>query len=85
MPHIPHKAIKQAGDTAEHERNEGATPTLSQRAGRIADAARAHSGATAAAGAAVIAGFAAAAAIPMLRGRKPGEPKSTPGKGRKGR
>ena len=84
MSHTPNKAIAHAGDTAELERDESATPTLSQRAGKIAETARAHPGATAAAGAAVIAGVAAAAAIPMLRGRKTVDAKSAP-KSRKGR
>jgi hypothetical protein len=69
MSHIPNAAIPHAGGTAELEREEGASPSLRDRAGKIAEQARAHPKTAVAAGAAVIAGV-AAAAIPLVRGRK---------------
>jgi hypothetical protein len=81
MSHIPNTAMPHAGETAELEREENAGPTLRERAGKIAEQARAHPKTAAAAGAAVIAGVAAAAAIPLVRGRKSSSGGSSASKG----
>jgi hypothetical protein len=80
MSHIPNSAMPHAGDTAELERKEASGPSFKERAGKIAETARAHPKTTVAAGAAVIAGVAAAAAIPLVRGRKSSGTKSNASK-----
>ena len=76
MSHIPNSAMPHAGDTATQptanaETNSDQTggTTLKERAGKLAETARANPKMAAAAGAAVVAGVAAAAAIPLMRGR----------------
>lgn len=74
MSHIPNSAMPHAGDTATQpaanaETNQAHGTSLKERAGKLADTARANPKMAAAAGAAVVAGVAAAAAIPLMRGR----------------
>ena len=74
MPH--------AGGTAEVEQDENSGPTLTERAGKLAETARAHPRTAAAAGAAVLAGAVVAAAIPLVRARRrnqEGQAKSSKG------
>lgn len=69
MSHIPNSAMPHAAPTeknAPEERKSG----LGARAGKIAELARDNPRTAIAAGAAVVAGLAAAAAIPLVRGRK---------------
>lgn len=81
MSHIPNAAMPHAGGTAEMEPEDTSSPSLRERAGKIADQARANPKTAAAAGVAVLAGVAAAAAIPFVRGRKnSGGSKSASGK-----
>lgn len=68
MSHIPNSAMPHAapnpeGDTGTMEKP---SPSLSERAGKLADKARGHPK-TVAAGAALVAGAIAAAAIPAVR------------------
>ena len=79
MSHIPNSAMPHAGPTPEAETEKGWSPTLSERAGSLAEKARENPKAVAA-GAAVVAGAIAAAAIPMVRARR----KNAEAKGRKG-
>jgi len=82
MSHIPNSAMPHAGDTATQptanaETSDQALGTsLMERAGKLADTARANPKMAAAAGAAVVAGVAAAAAIPLMRGRSSSSGKS---------
>jgi hypothetical protein len=76
MSHIPNSAMPHAGDTAtqpvanaEPASDQTLATSLKERAGKLADTARANPKMAAAAGAAVVAGVAAAAAIPLMRGR----------------
>jgi hypothetical protein len=75
MSHIPNSAMPHAGDTAQStanaqpESDQTLGTSLKERAGKLAETARANPIAAAAAGAAVVAGVAAAAAIPLMRGR----------------
>lgn len=69
MSHIPNSAMPHAAPTeknAPEERKSG----LGARAGKVAELARDNPRTAIAAGAAVVAGLAAAAAIPLVRGRK---------------
>jgi hypothetical protein len=75
MSHIPNSAMPHAGDTAtqstasaETNSDQALGTSLKERAGKLADTARANPKMAAAAGAAVVAGVAAAAAIPLMRG-----------------
>jgi len=71
MSHIPNAAIPDAAPTPEaSEFEDGQTTTLAQRAGKLADLARDNPKTAAAAGAALFAGAVAAAAIPLVRGRR---------------
>jgi hypothetical protein len=78
MSHIPNSAMPHAGSSQGEE--EGGTATLSERAGKLADLARDNPKTAMAAGAAVAAGVIAAAAIPLVRGRKSSGGKSGGGK-----
>ena len=70
MSHIPNSAMPHAGASQESQQDQGgATPSLSERAGKIAEYARENPKTAIAAGAAVAAGV-VAAAIPLVRGRK---------------
>src|SRR5687767_6485199 len=72
MSHIPNSAIPHAVDTTELEGPRESGSSLTQRAGKIADMARANPRTAMAAGAAAIAGVAAAATLPFLLGREGG-------------
>lgn len=82
MSHIPNSAMPHAGDTAAQPANaetnsdQALGTSLKERAGKLADSARANPKMAAAAGAAVVAGVAAAAAIPLMRGRSSSSGKS---------
>lgn len=78
MSHIPNSAMPHAGPSPESDSREQSAPTLSERAGKLAEKARGNPKAVAA-GAAVVAGAIAAAAIPMVRARR----KNSDAKGRK--
>ena len=79
MSHIPNSAMPHAAPTAEAGPEQAASPTLAERAGRLADKARANPKTAAAAGAAVVAGAIAAIAIPAVRAaRKKSDGKSAP-------
>jgi hypothetical protein len=71
MSSIPNSAMPHA--TAEPQQEQGASATLTERAGKIAgqaaDYARENPKTAIAAGAALAAGAIAAAAIPLVRGR----------------
>jgi hypothetical protein len=72
MSHIPNSSMPHAAatqPTANAESDQAFGTTLMERAGQLADSARANPKMAAAAGAAVVAGVAAAAAIPLMRGR----------------
>ena len=76
MSHIPNSAMPHAVPTENSQQNaqnsEQTTQKsgLSVQAGKVAELARENPKTAIAAGAAVIAGLAAAAAIPLVRGRK---------------
>lgn len=83
MSHIPNSAMPHAGDTATQSTADAETnsdqalgTSLKERAGKLADTARANPKMAAAAGAAVVAGVAAVAAIPLMRGRSSSSGKS---------
>jgi hypothetical protein len=84
MSHIPNSAMPHAGPAAEPDVQRGFGAIISDRAGRLAETARAHPRTAAAAGAAVLAGAVAAATIPLVRGRtaKP-EAKAKSGRSKK--
>ena len=76
MSHIPNSVMPHAGptntdksDTNQDSAGGGAMAGVKSRAGKIADSARSNPKTAIAAGAALVAGVAAAAAIPLLRGR----------------
>ena len=74
MSHIPNSAMPHAVPSQANE-NESSTKGrgktgLSAQASRVADLARENPKTAIAAGAAVVAGLAAAAAIPLVRGKK---------------
>ncbi len=75
MSNIPSSAMPHAGPQSEgsQENNSQGSEgkkSVSQRAGKIADKARENPKTAIAAGAAVVAGVVAAAAIPIVRGRR---------------
>ncbi|MDT9599173.1 hypothetical protein [Sphingosinicella rhizophila] len=76
MSHIPNSAMPHAGpnpatDDAETRAAEGKSTSafFSDKAGKLADTAKAHPKTAVAAGAALVAGAIAAAAIPIARSR----------------
>ena len=73
MSHIPNSAMPHAApsENSQQASEQSAQKSgLSAQAGRVAELARENPKTAIAAGAAVIAGLAAAAAIPLVRGRK---------------
>jgi hypothetical protein len=73
MSHIPNSAMPHAvaSETAENDApKKSRRGSLGEQAGKVADLARENPKTAIAAGAAVVAGLAAAAAIPLVRGRK---------------
>ncbi len=76
---MPHAAPKQAASDQEPGRKSG----LSAQAGKVAELARGNPKTAIAAGAAVVAGLAAAAAIPLVRGRKASTETAGGGKSKK--
>lgn len=70
MSHIPSSAMPHAGLAPEAGTATADSPTLSERAGKIADIARDNPKTAIAAGAVVVAGAIAAAAIPLARAAK---------------
>jgi hypothetical protein len=70
MSHIPNSAMPHAAPADSGE--ETKSPSLSDRAGKLADKARENPKTAIAAGAAVLAGVAAAAAIPLVRKARSG-------------
>jgi len=92
MSHIPTSAMPHAGPTENSSETQGgASPSLAERAGKIAERARDNITETArenpkaamAAGAAVVAGVIAAAAIPLVRARKKSTGKASSGTAKK--
>ena len=86
MSHIPNSAMPHAAAAPENETNEteeSFTSSLKDRAGKLADTARANPKTAIAAGAAVVAGVVAAAAIPLVRARKSTDAKSKSGTSKK--
>lgn len=82
MSHIPNSAMPHAGPTDESNgggNQEGAGASISKAASKIADKARQNPKTAVAAGAAVV-GAIAAAAIPLVRGRKKGGEETGGGK-----
>ncbi len=80
MSHIPNSAMPKAGSndqTASGGGQASGASSLSKAAGKIADKARGNPKTAVAAGAAVVGAIAAAAAIPLVRGRKKGTGDST--------
>jgi hypothetical protein len=88
MSHIPNSAMPHAGPAEDSP--EEASPTLKQRAGKLAgkarDTARANPKTAIAAGAALVAGAVAAAAIPKVRAARarPAQKKGTTSAKKKG-
>lgn len=81
MSHIPSSAMPHAAPSENSPENaDKASPTLSDRAGKLADKARDNPKTAIAAGAAVVAGAIAAAAIPIVRARKKSSDKTGTGK-----
>jgi hypothetical protein len=73
MSHIPNSAMPHAAPretSAQKDEQSRSKTGLSAQAGKVAELARGNPKTAIAAGAAVIAGIAAAAAIPLVRGRK---------------
>ena len=73
MSHIPNSAMPHAAPSETNQQNSDKSTQktgLSAQAGKVAELARENPKTAIAAGAAVIAGIAAAAAIPLVRGRK---------------
>ena len=81
MSHIPNSAMPHAGPSSDESSQQDQGGFLSGRAGQIAEKVRENPKTAIAAGAAVIAGVAAAAAIPLVRGR--GKESRGSGKGSK--
>ena len=84
MSHIPNSAMPHAGGTSAEpaaqpsSTEEKSGTSLKERAGKLADTARANPKTAVAAGAAVLAGAVAAAAIPLIKSRaKSGGSKSS--------
>ena len=84
MSHIPSSAMPHAGPTENgSETQDSASPSLAERAGKMAEKARENPKTAIAAGAAVVAGAIAAAAIPIVRARKKATDKAASGKAKK--
>jgi hypothetical protein len=82
MSHIPNSAMPHAVETAEPD-NPGIGQALGERAGKLAELARARPKTAAIAGAAVLAGAVAAAAIPLIQNQRSGGGRSKSGKAKK--
>jgi len=84
MSHIPNSAMPHAGPSETTEpQQETQKSGLGAQASKVAELVRGNPKTAVAAGAAVIAGLAAAAAIPLVRGRKTSSEKSASGKAKK--
>ncbi|QAY75690.1 hypothetical protein [Sphingosinicella sp. BN140058] len=70
MSHIPNSAMPHAAPAEKKEALKQDKPTSAGRAAKVAELARDNPKTVIAAGAVVVAGLAAAAAIPLVRGRK---------------
>ncbi|TFI59144.1 hypothetical protein E2493_06360 [Sphingomonas parva] len=84
MSHIPNSAMPHAAPKHSNEEQQTSRKSgLGAQAGKVAELARGNPKTAIAAGAAVVAGLAAAAAIPLVRGRKASGETANAGKSKK--